>query len=118
MVKRIFNLVGYFGMALVAAGVAIRFGMPDKMNYAFYLAIAGLVCLAAYMLSNWREIGSTFSTRQAQQGSLLGVSVIVVLGILVGINYVGKKQNKRWDLTANQQFSLSDQTKNVLGKLD
>jgi len=41
-----------------------------------------------------------------------------VLGILVAINYIGAKQNKRWDLTANKQFSLSDQTRNVLSKLD
>ena len=47
-------------------------------------------------------------------GTLTGVSVLVVLGILVAINYIGARQNKRWDLTANQQFSLSDQTRNVL----
>jgi ABC-type uncharacterized transport system involved in gliding motility auxiliary subunit len=46
------------------------------------------------------------------------VSVLVVLGILVAINYIGSRQNKRWDLTANKQFSLSDQTRSVLQKLD
>ena len=118
MVKRIFNIVGWLGMAIIAGAVAIRFGLPSKMDYAYYMALAGLACMLLYVLSQWREIASAFSTRQAQQGTLLGVSVVVVLGILVGINYVGKKQNKRWDLTANQQFSLSDQTKNLLTKLD
>jgi ABC-type uncharacterized transport system involved in gliding motility auxiliary subunit len=46
------------------------------------------------------------------------VSVLVVLAILVAINYIGAKQNKRWDLTTNKQFSLSDQTRTVLQKLD
>ena len=41
-----------------------------------------------------------------------------MLGILVAINYIGARQNKRWDLTANKQFSLSDQSRNVLAKLD
>ena len=41
-----------------------------------------------------------------------------MLGILVAINYIGAKQNKRWDLTANKQFSLSDQSRNVVAKLD
>ena len=40
------------------------------------------------------------------------------LAILVAINYIGKQQNKRWDLTAAKQFSLSDQTRNVVAKLD
>ena len=44
--------------------------------------------------------------------------MVIVLGILVAINYIGRKQNKRWDLTANKQFSLSDQTRNILAKLE
>ena len=48
----------------------------------------------------------------------MGVSILVVLGILVAINYIGSRQNKRWDLTANKQFSLSDQSRNVAAKLD
>ena len=40
------------------------------------------------------------------------------LGILIAINYIGSRQNKRWDLTANKQFSLSEQTKNIVAKLD
>jgi ABC-type uncharacterized transport system involved in gliding motility auxiliary subunit len=118
MLNRIFNVVGWLGMALVAAAVAIRFGMPAKDQYAYYLAWAGLVCMLLYTLSQWREIANAFSKRQARYGTLSGVSIIVVLAILVGINYLGKKQNKRWDLTVAKQFSLSDQTKNLVSKLD
>src|SRR5262249_45656067 len=39
------------------------------------------------------------------------------LGILVAINWISNRENKRWDLTAGQQFSLSDQTKKILGDL-
>jgi ABC-type uncharacterized transport system involved in gliding motility auxiliary subunit len=118
MLKRIFNVVGWLGMALVAAAVVVRFGMPQKDQYAYYLAWGGLICMLLYTLSQWREIVSVFSRRQARYGTLTGVSVVVVLAILVAINYLGKRQNKRWDLTANQQFSLSDQTKNLVSKLD
>src|SRR5207302_11031337 len=59
-----------------------------------------------------------FGRRQARYGTLAGVSILVVLGILFAINYIGAKKKKRWDLTANKQFSLSDQTRNVLAKLD
>ena len=118
MVNRIFNVVGWLGMALVAAALAVRFGMPAKDQYAYYLAWGGLVCMLAYTLSQWREIANVFSRRQARFGTLTGVSVVVVLGILIAINYIGKHQNKRWDLTVAKQFSLSDQTKNFVGKLD
>jgi gliding motility-associatede transport system auxiliary component len=118
MVNRILSAVGWLGMALVLAALAIRFGMPAKEQYAYYLAWGGLVCVLAYTLGQWREIAGMFSGRHARYGTLAGVSVLVVLGILVAINYIGAKQNKRWDLTANKQFSLSDQSRNVLTKLD
>jgi ABC-type uncharacterized transport system involved in gliding motility auxiliary subunit len=38
----------------------------------------------------------------------------VVLAILIGINYLAARRNKRWDLTAAKQFTLSEQTKKVL----
>ena len=105
-------------MALVAAAVVVKFGLPARDQYVPYLAWAGLVCLLAYTLSQWREIAGMFSRRQARYGTLLVLSVVVVLAILVAINYIGSRQNKRWDLTAAKQFSLSDQTRNYLGKLD
>jgi ABC-type uncharacterized transport system involved in gliding motility auxiliary subunit len=118
MVNRILSFVGWVGMLLVVAALAIRFGLPSREQYAYYLAWAGLICVLAYTLSQWRDIAGMFSKRQARYGTLAGVSVLVVLGILVAINYIGSKQNKRWDLTANKQFSLSDQSRNVLAKLD
>src|SRR5712671_3536320 len=118
MVNRILSLVGWLGTAMVFVAVAIRFGFPAKEQYAYYLAWSGLVCVLAYTLGQWREIAKIFSRRQARYGTLTGVSVLVVLGILIAINYIGARQNKRWDLTTNKAFSLSDQTKNVLAKLD
>jgi ABC-type uncharacterized transport system involved in gliding motility auxiliary subunit len=118
MVNRILSGVGWLGTALVGAAVVVKFGLPAKDQYVPYLAWAGLVCLLAYTLSQWREIAKMFSRRQARYSSLLVVSVVVVLAILTAINYIGSRQNKRWDLTAAKQFSLSDQTRNYLAKLD
>src|SRR5947209_13242077 len=118
MLNRILSLVGWLGTALVFVAVAIRFGMPAKDQYAYYLAWAGLICVLAYTAGQWREIAKVFSRRQARYGTLAAASVLVVLGILVAINYIGARQNKRWDLTVNKQFSLSDQSRNVLAKLD
>jgi ABC-type uncharacterized transport system involved in gliding motility auxiliary subunit len=118
MVNRILSLVGWVGTAMVFIAVAIRFGLPAKEQYAYYLAWAGLICVLAYTLGQWREIVKVFARRQTRYGTLAATSVLVVLGILVAINYIGARQNKRWDLTANKQFSLSDQSKNVIAKLD
>jgi ABC-type uncharacterized transport system involved in gliding motility auxiliary subunit len=120
MLSRILNIVGWIGMALVLAAVAVS-RVPALNQYSDYarpLALAGLVMVLAYTASQWREFARMFAGRQARYGALTGVSVVVVLAILVAVNYIGKKQNKRWDLTANKQFALSDQSRNVLAKLD
>ncbi len=118
MVNRILSLVGWLGTALVLVSLAIRFGYPAKEQYVPYFAWAGLVCLLAYMLGQWRDIAKVFQRRQARYGALTGASVLTVLAILVAVNYIGAKQKKRWDLTANKVFSLSDQSRNVVAKLD
>src|SRR5262249_51488286 len=118
MVNRILNIVGWIGMAAVLAAVAIRFGMPEKQQYVNYLATGGLVAVLLYTLGQWREIAGLFARRQARYGTLAATSIVVVLAILAAINYIGSRQKKRWDLTSNKQFALSDQSKNVLAKLD
>jgi ABC-type uncharacterized transport system involved in gliding motility auxiliary subunit len=117
VLRRILNLLGWAGVALVLAALALLYLRPDQTALRQGLAIAGLVCVLLYMFSDWREIVAAFSRRQARYGALSVASVLIVLGLLVGINYVAARQNTRWDLTASKQFSLSDQTRKVLQDL-
>lgn len=116
--KRIANIIGWVGTVLVFAAVIVRFAKPDWDQYAIYGAWAGLACLVLYVLGQWRDILDYFQRRQARYGALASVSVLIVLGLLVGVNYLSARQNKRWDLTENQLFSLSDQTVKLLKGLD
>jgi ABC-type uncharacterized transport system involved in gliding motility auxiliary subunit len=113
MLKRVLGLVGWLGVALVGAALAISQLKPEWQWFRT-LALAGLACTLLYILSQWRDVARSFSGRNARLGSLAAASVIVVLAILVAINYLAKRHNKRWDWTAARQYSLSDQTKKVL----
>src|SRR5262245_25694385 len=113
MLGRILNILGWIGTALVIGAVGVRFARPELQQVWYGLAVAGLVCVLLYLLSQWREIAGTFTRRQARYGALAVASALIVLGILVAINYIAARQNKRWDLTANKAFSLSDQTVKV-----
>jgi ABC-type uncharacterized transport system involved in gliding motility auxiliary subunit len=117
MLNRIVGLVGWLGTALVFAGVAVRFLRPGQQRIWNGLLMAGLACMLVYVLGQWRDIVRAFSKRSTRFGTLAAASVLIVLGILAGINYVAARQNKRWDLTAAKEFSLSDQTRRVLENL-
>src|SRR6185503_17666673 len=114
MLKRVLGLLGWLGVVLVLSAFVIWLTRPEWEQWRFRLAMAGLACTLLYILSQWREIQRSFSGRQARLGSLAIGSVVVVLAILFAINYLSSRHNKRWDLTAAKQFSLSDQTKKVL----
>ena len=115
MINRILSLVGWLGAALVFIGAAIRFGYPAL---GAVRALSRVDRPGGRPRVHGRDNGASSRTRsggrQARYGTLAGVSVLVVLGILVAVNYIGARQNKRWDLTANKAFSLSDQSRNVL----
>jgi ABC-type uncharacterized transport system involved in gliding motility auxiliary subunit len=119
-VSRIVGLLGWLGVVLVLAAVVLRFQgfRAEWQEWSRPLALAGLVVTAIYALSQWRDIGRSFQGRNVRYGSLAAGSIVVFLAILVAVNWIANRQHKRWDLTASQQFSLSDQTRQVLTELE
>ena len=118
MIRQILSVLSYVGMALVFGAVAIRFLRPEWNEYATYASWAGLALVILYTLGQWREIGAFFQRRNARYGALASASVLIVLGILIAVNYLSTRENKRWDLTANRQYSLSEQTIKLLQGLE
>ena len=115
--KKLMGFLGWFGVGLVAAAVVIRFTQPEWIEWSQRLAIAGLVVTLIYTLGQWRDIARSFGGRNVKYGSMAAGSVVVFLGILVGINWIASRQNKRWDVTETKQFELSDQSKKVMTSL-
>ena len=87
MLNTIFGIVGWIGTLLVFAGVAIRVFRPEWDQYAYWAALAGLVCVGLYTLTQWREIARSFQKRETKLGAMMSVSVVAVLAILIGVNW-------------------------------
>jgi len=125
IMQRILGIVGWLGTAIVFGAVAARLldragsiTLGDRDRYVGYAAIAGLVLVLIYTAGQWRDIASYFRRRQAKYGAIATAGVLVALGIVVAVNYLSSRQNKRWDLTANRQYTLSEQTVKLLENLD
>jgi len=112
--KKILGIFGWLGTGLVMAAVIVRLVRPELQPVWNGLALAGLGCVLVYLASQWREIATAMGARSAKYGALSAASVLLVLGIVIGVNYIGARQNKRWDLTAAGEYTLSDQTRRVL----
>jgi len=124
VIRQVLNILGWAGAAVVFAAFAIWIipdtALPSGVDWPTWqrwLALAGLVLVLLYMLSQWRDIGRSFSGRQARYGTLTIASVAVVLAILVAINWISNRQNWRKDFTAGGTFTLAEQTRKILETL-
>ena len=118
MIEKILNIVLWIGTALVMGAVAVRLLRPEWDRYALYAAWAGLACVVLYVLGQGPEVVQYFRRRNARYGAIATLSAVIFIAILVAVNYLSVRQNKRWDLTSNRQFTLSDQTVTLLKSVD
>ena len=118
MTQKVLGALGWAGVAVVAAGIVARFAVPERQELWWWALAAGVALIAAYGLGHWRSVAAAFDRRQARYGTLATAGVLLGAAVLVGANYVLARQNKRWDLTAARQYSLSDQTVRILESLE
>jgi ABC-type uncharacterized transport system involved in gliding motility auxiliary subunit len=124
--NRIVGIIGWVGTALVFGAFifsylrdgALQSLGPQWDQYRNYTTWAGLVLVLVYLAGQWREVVEFYKGRSARYGTVSLVGIAVFVGILVAVNYLAARQSKRWDLTANQIYSLSDQTVKILQSLD
>lgn len=110
--------------ALTPLGVLVMLGsqawsasgrvLPGQERY--YL-IGGLALVLLHVLLRWNELFALVGRRQLRYGGNAFLYTLLLLGILSGLNWIASRNSKRWDLTKNQRYSLSDQTKKVLAGL-
>jgi ABC-type uncharacterized transport system involved in gliding motility auxiliary subunit len=108
----------------VQAGVAALF-----LAFVFYsvqgewdwraqtLFYAGLALILAYGITHFSEVRKSLKTRRARYGGSAGLSVALVLGILILVNFLNFRYHSRMDLTEDQLYSLSEQSRKVVENL-
>ncbi len=57
------------------------------------------------------------NTRQTRYAAYVTVYILVILAIIVVANFLANRYNKAYDSTTNKRYSLSDQTKKIVGEL-
>ena len=61
---------------------------------------------------------AALARRSAREGANAGVTALLLLGVVVGVNYLADRRNTAWDTTAGGRFTLAPQTLRVLEDLD
>ncbi len=81
------------------------------------LLSAGVVLILLYALLRPDEVRKVLTGRSARYGSNAVVLSVAVLGILFFLDVLGIKYHKRFDLTQNKQYTLSQETIQIIQNL-
>ena len=79
--------------------------------------IAGGILIVVSLFLKSNEIRAGMGRRSTKFGVNSGVSILLFVGVLVLVNYLGSKHQKRFDMTAEHLHSLGDESTKVLGEL-
>jgi len=104
---------------LMLVGAAIYYSVTNVWDkWAIGLAIGGAVLVVVGIAANYRQILETLGKRSTKYATNYAVSVVLVVGLVSGINFIGQRHPKRFDLTGSGQHSLAPQTVQILEKLN
>jgi ABC-type uncharacterized transport system involved in gliding motility auxiliary subunit len=105
------------GGACVVAGY-LRYSIQGELlRTSEILLIGGGVLLVAAIVIGFQHIVNFFSKRSSQLGTNAIILSVAVIAILVILNFLSFRHSKRFDLTSEKLFSVSDQTRKIVGGL-
>lgn len=105
------------GLGALLAGW-LRYSTQGELLLASkILFIAGGALVLGGAVVGFRQILGFFSKRSSQLGTNTTILALAVIAILVLVNYLGANHHKRFDLTTEKYFTLSDQSKKIAGGL-
>jgi ABC-type uncharacterized transport system involved in gliding motility auxiliary subunit len=115
--KKYLQKLDTLGLLLLVAAV-IWYSVSNiwgKWNLA--LAIAGGVLIIVGIAANYRQILDSLGKRSTKYAGNYVISLILVIAVVAGLNYLGQRHPKRFDTTGSGRYTLAPQTTQVLGKL-
>lgn len=105
------------GLALFIGG-ALRAILGDWQDFLFIPLILFVVCIITAIVKDIGFYKELFTMRTTKYGMNMGVMILLSLALLVIINITSVRMDKNFDVTKEHLNSLSDQSKDVLAKID
>lgn len=113
------GLVAGWGAAVAMVVLLFWMAVAHSFSLGPRILLGVAVALAIFwMVTHWQNIVAGARSRGVRLGANSVVFVLLVLGILVLVNIVAARHHARADLTKNQRFSLSEQTREVVKGLE
>lgn len=112
--KRFGPILAYAGLLILLLALITYIVAQQLETSGQVLLVAGAVLLVAYLVIESGRVRSAVTGRGARYGTNTALMILAFVGILVMVNALSNRHHWRWDVTSSKQFSISEQTVNVL----
>lgn len=105
------------GALMAVLGLILTSVVPERKTYGLSVAGFGVLLLAAGAFLNRARLAAALKGRAARAASASVGYTLTVVAVVILANFLAGRHNRRFDLTENREFSLSEQTLKVLESL-
>jgi ABC-type uncharacterized transport system involved in gliding motility auxiliary subunit len=98
---------------LISLG-GMYFAIQSWMPFMWFMLVPALFCLLIWLFAERHLLLDFFSMKTTKQGLNMGVLILIATTLLVFVNFLAVRYNKTIDLSANQQYTLSAQSKKII----
>ena len=112
------GLIAVLGLFTMLIGLVVMLLLPDIRLAAWALLALGTMLLSIAFIIDFRRVSRTLAGKRGRFSTGTTVMVSIFIGIILLVNAISIGSYYRFDLTGLAQFTLTPQTKDVLGKLD
>lgn len=105
-------LVLFANAGLERMGQALPAGLKAE-----WLTWGGLALLVIGLAFRTPDFAKAMGARRMKYGTNTFVFVLIVASVLVGLNWLANRYPKRFDVSKDRRFSLSDQTRKIVAGL-
>jgi len=116
--RRSQSLIGLVGLILLFFGLASFLLLGELGAYQILHLVGGIGLLGWFLFASFRDLGSVLTARSTRYGANMIVYSALFLALLVAINWLGVRYNKRFDVSEEGVFSLSPQARSIVDNLD
>jgi hypothetical protein len=115
---RFSGLVAVLGLVALLMGFVVMLLLPSIRYTAWGILVLGILLLATAFVIDFRRVSRALTGRRGRFGTSATVMTSMFIGIILFVNAISIGNYHRLDVTGVAQFTLTPQTKEVLGKLE
>ncbi len=115
---RFSGLIAGLGLVALLIGLVVMLLLPGIRYTAWGVLVLGILLLATAFIIDFRQVSRALIGRRGRFGVSTTVMASIFIGIILFVNAISIGNYHRFDVTGVAQFTLTSQTKEVLGGLE